>query len=154
MRKTVALFSTAALTLGLGAAALAAPAGMAPYPGQGAAAAPPPPPGEGGMAPQPGADAPRKRPTCVWTRRIDGWNPVDDTTMIVTQGSKRYLVTFSGKCRQQKYEHAMRISRHRGSCLSPGDTVDFTSPFGYTPMYYGSCMISKVEIAPDRTAQR
>lgn len=151
-----ALLSAAALTMGVGASALAAPQGMAPYPGQaGPYAAPPPPPPPGAaMAPSPNAAPARKRPSCVWTRRIDGWNPVDDYSMVVTQGRKRYLVTFSGKCQAQKYEHAIRISRHWGSCLRPGDTVDFTSPFGNSHHFYGSCMISKVEIAPDRTAQR
>jgi hypothetical protein len=156
MRTTTAVIGViAAATAGM---ALAAPQGMAPYPGQtGGYAAPPPPNGAAMQEPGPSGnavDAPRKRPTCVWTRRISGWTPVDDYQMVVTQGTKRYLVTFSGKCRAQKHEQAIRVSRHWGSCLSPGDSVDFVSPFGYGPGYYGSCMISKVELAPDRTAQR
>jgi hypothetical protein len=157
MRMIAALLSTAALTLGLGASALAAPQGMAPYPGEvGSNAAPPPPPNVAG----PGAVQPpaqKRKPGCVWRRNISGWQPVDDYTMIVRQGSKRYLVTFDGRCRGQRDQFGMQITRGYGSCLGEGDVVNFTSsPFGhgYRNALHDSCMIRKIEIAPDKTAQR
>jgi hypothetical protein len=149
----------------LAAGAVAAPQGMAPYPGQSVYTPPPPPPEPGtgapsAAAPYPGAPAAapseRRRPTCVWTRRINGWSPVDNRSMIVTQGTKKYLVTFSGSCPQNRHETAIRILRNHGSCLGSGDMVDFTNPFGYRHggNMYAPCMIQKVEIYPGPQAAR
>jgi hypothetical protein len=149
----------------LAAAAVAQPQGMAPYPGQAAYTPPPAPPvpatgAPTAAAPYPGAPAAapteRRRPSCIWTRRINGWSPVDNRSMVVTQGTRKFLVTFSGNCPQNRHETAIRIVRPHGSCLGAGDMVDFTNPFGYQSgaIMYAPCMIQKVEIYPGPQAVR
>jgi hypothetical protein len=161
MRTLAAMLSVVAFTLSFGA--IAAPQGMAPYPGQVSPyAAPQPPrlesnqPGPAPVAPPAANNAPKKDVGCLWTRRMSGWTPNGDEQMIIHQGRKRYLVTFSSRCREQRYEHAIRVTRNWGTCLRPGDRVEFTSPFGhrFPGHYMGSCIISKIELAPDQTAMR
>lgn len=162
MRKTTAVLSTVAAIAALTTGVLAAPQGMAPYPGQtGAMATPPPPPD---LQPNAGqttnvrpVTAPKNQEVgCLWTRRISGWTPSGDRQMIMYQGRKRYLVTLNGSCYEQYRENAIRVSRQWGSCLSPGDSIEFTSPFGrrFPGSYLGSCVITKIELAPEKTAQR
>lgn len=164
MRKTTAVLSTVAAIAALTTGVLAAPQGMAPYPGQtGATATPPPPPpgmepnappasnGAPGYPP-PATAKPLKPAGCVWTRTIRDWSHVDDRTMIVREGSKRYLVTFNGTCRDSRWEYGMAVDSRYGSCLREGDRVTFGSPFGYTrgPMPF-PCYIKKIEELPKQT---
>jgi hypothetical protein len=74
--------------------------------------------------------------------------------MIVRQGSKRFLVTFSGSCRDSRYEYGMGVDTRYSSCLRAGDRVTFGSPWGHRrdPMAM-PCYIKKVEELP-RQAQR
>lgn len=155
---SIVLSSFAALAL-FSFAAIAAPPGMAPYPGQGGGyAAPPPPPSsmDPGAAPYGGSGyqqnpsaKPLKPAGCVWSRRIRDWSPVDDRTMVVREGSRRFLVTFSGSCRDSRYEYGMGVDTRYSSCLRAGDRVTFGSPFGYG---YGRmampCYIKKIEELP------
>jgi hypothetical protein len=161
MRTASTVLSSIAALAAMSALAFAAPSGMAPYPGQVSPYAAPPPPSPG-MAPSPyGAGAaappaakPLKPAGCVWSRQIRDWSPVNDETMIVRQGSKRFLVTFNGRCRDSRYEYAMGVDTRYSSCLRAGDRVTFRSPFGYAPGRMNfPCTIKKVEELP-QSAQR
>lgn len=165
MRKTTLVLSTIAAFAAVSSGVIAAPQGMAPYPGQSggyAAPLPPPPPGTEPSA-QPGANAapgstapqttqPLKRAGCVWSRTIRDWSHVDDRTMIIREGSKRYLVTFNGACRDSRWEYGMAVDTRYSSCLREGDSVTFGSPFGHG---YGRmafpCHIKKIEELPRQT---
>jgi hypothetical protein len=74
---------------------------------------------------------------------------VNDQTMIVRQGSKRFLVTFNGSCRDTRWEYGMAVDTRYSSCLRAGDRVTFGSPFGpgYGRMSM-PCVIKKVEELP------
>jgi hypothetical protein len=157
MRTPAAMLSVVAFTLSFGA--IAAPQGMAPYPGQigeNVAPKPPPQPGGGGPA-HPGDNRaitptpakPLKPAACVWSRQMSQWSPVDDRSMIVHQGSKRYLVTFNGVCKDSRHEYGMNIDTRFSPCLSSGDRVTFASPFGLRNrnMVF-PCYIKKIEELP------
>ncbi len=158
MFKSTALLSSIAAFAALSLTAAAAPPGMAPYPGQtgGYAAPPPPPPGmdpaaapSGGPGAPPPAAKPLKPAGCVWSKHIRDWNPVDDRTMVIRQGSKRFLVTFNGRCRDSRFEYGMGVDTRYSSCLRAGDRVTFGSPWGRAPGRMAfPCYIKKIEELP------
>jgi hypothetical protein len=151
MRTTAAFIGSAALMFGFVAAATAAPQGMAPYPGQAGGYAAPAPQGPNGAAPV------QKKKTCVWPRRVSNWSAVDNRSMIVYQGRKKYLVTFSGTCRGQHRENGFYVTRDMGHCLDSGDWIRFASPYGYghrNAIPEVPCVVKSVELMPDHAAAR
>jgi hypothetical protein len=106
-------------------------------PGSGA----PPAPG-GGPNAAPPASANRG---CAWVRQIYDWRRVDDQSIMVrTSPSKRFLVTFMGPCRETRHRHGMSISRNHGTCLSRGDRITFRGFGGYEPVGF-ACVVASVQ---------
>ena len=157
MRKTFAIVAGVVASTALAAAALPAPNGLAPFPGgyNPYAAPPPPQPGNAanGSSVAPAPVAAPKPVNCLWNRRLRNWSAIDDRSMMLYQGSRRYLVTFSGTCRESRFEQGLVVDRRFGSCLGPGDRVTFGSPSGRQwDQGLAPCYIKKIEELP-RQAQ-
>ena len=67
---------------------------------------------------------------CLFARQISGWSQLDDQTVVLRSGSRKFKVTFVGPCRQAKWAYAARVDNF-GVCVRPGDVMIFSSPFGH-----------------------
>lgn len=66
---------------------------------------------------------------CLVARQISSWSQLDDSTVVMRSGSRKFKVTFVGTCRQAKWAYAAHVDNF-GICLRPGDRISFSSPFG------------------------
>jgi hypothetical protein len=64
---------------------------------------------------------------CLYRQYVDGWNARDNTSMIVEQFGRKYLVSLQGDCRDLHYSEGMgfrTLGRSGGpTCIGPGDRV-------------------------------
>lgn len=72
------------------------------------------------VPPKPEDDAHR----CVIMQTLSGWSRVDDLTLILRGGGKKYKVDFYSPCRETNWAFAMR-AENSSMCLRPGDTLIF-----------------------------
>lgn len=94
---------------------------------------------------------------CIWIRNINSFSAVDDKIMIVREGaSKRYKVTFHGRCPSLRHSNRIQVYRPFSSCLSRGDQISFVDSFFFPRgMHYETCSIAQIEriIVPQMQGQ-
>ena len=90
------------------------------------------------------AETPDKKPEpCLFANQISGWSYIDDKTVGVRAGSKRFQLVFFANCRQAKWAHSTRVD-NMSLCLRPGDTMIFSSTDGF----HERCTIDKISLLP------
>ena len=67
---------------------------------------------------------------CLFARQISSWSQLDDMTVVMRAGSRKFKVTFVGPCRQAKWAEVARVE-NLGLCVRPGDVMTFSSAFGH-----------------------
>lgn len=80
-------------------------------------------------APSQPEDAASKN-ACLYARQISSWSQLDDTTVVMRAGTRKFRVTFVGPCRQAKWAEVARVE-NLGLCVRPGDVMTFSSAFGH-----------------------
>ncbi len=108
------------------------------------------------------ADAtPPNESPCLIARQITSWSQLDDQTVVVRSGSRKFKVTFVGSCRQAKWAEAARVDNF-GLCLRPGDVMTFSMwdghPIGPHWPHWGArssvngfnerCLVNSVTLLP------
>ena len=97
-----------------------------------------------------GTQPPSQTRRCLVARSIDGWNRIDDRTLILTVSPRhRYKVTFVNPCRQANWAWAARVQGF-GMCIRPGDTLIFNVG-AFRSRHDGfeqSCFIHSIEELP------
>ena len=97
----------------------------------------------GGAAVSAEAPEQKKPEPCLFANQISGWTYVDDKTVVVRAGSKRFQLVFFATCRQAKWAHTARVD-NMSLCLRPGDTMIFSSTDGFDER----CTIDKITLLP------
>lgn len=99
--------------------------------------------------------------TCLFARQISSWSQLDDNTVVLRSGSRKFKVTFVGPCRQAKWAYAAHVD-HFSLCVRPGDVMIFSStdeyPISSHWPHWGArrpvngfeqrCMIDSVSLLP------
>ena len=106
------------------------------------------------------ASPPDDKHACVIARTISGWSRLDDRTLVMRAGGRKYLVTFHHPCREANWAYGARTD-HFGMCLRPGDALIFSvdsHPLGPRWPHWGSrwpergfeerCYIKTIEKLP------
>lgn len=64
--------------------------------------------------------------TCLIARTISSWSSLDDRTLLIRAGARKYRVTFFNSCRESRWAWTAR-SDHFGMCVRAGDTLTFST---------------------------
>ncbi len=92
--------------------------------------------------------APARTPgVCLRQDRVQGWNVLNDSTLIVTDRvGKKFRVSLTGACHDLQFLTALRFKSFSGSglaCLIRNDTVDAALPGDHGPPQ--RCRITEVQ---------
>ncbi|MFN9357014.1 MAG: hypothetical protein ACK55V_11540 [Alphaproteobacteria bacterium] len=70
------------------------------------------------------------RDACLFARQISSWSQLDERTVVMRSGSRKFRVTFVGTCRQAKWAEVAQVD-NLGLCVRPGDVITFSSSYGH-----------------------
>jgi hypothetical protein len=96
------------------------------------------------IAAEPPADAPAqtRETRCLFADRVDGFKDAKTDSVILTEGSRDFLVTFTARCRGLKWANKVATVARGGTCLTPGDKIVFEETQGFTE----HCYIKTIEM--------
>ena len=93
------------------------------------------------------ADSERKYEPCLNNRLIDGFEKATRSSVVLTQNSKRFLVSTVGTCVGLNYAETVATVSHT-TCFTPGDKIVFRDS-GMRQ----SCMARDVTYLPKEAAR-
>jgi hypothetical protein len=86
------------------------------------------------------------RAPCVFVDQIDSFQYIDEKSAILeTSPSKRFKVTFLGKCRELRWAVFARVEARPGICLTKGDKL-VVGRHGFEER----CVITSIEALPPK----
>lgn len=88
------------------------------------------------------AEAGKSQSRCLFADRVDGFKDPTKDTVVLTHGSRGFLVTFTARCQGLKWAQSIATVARGGACLTPGDKVVFEETQGFTE----TCYIKTIEM--------
>jgi hypothetical protein len=73
---------------------------------------------------------------CLFADLVDGFKNAEKETVVLTQGSREFLVTFTARCRGLNWAQEIATVARGGACLTPGDKIVFAETQGFTERCY------------------
>ena len=86
----------------------------------------------------------KRRSRCAWRRSINGFSVIDRKHLILSAGTRDFLVTVSPGCQHLNFKSAIAIKSTpaAGACVEKGDRIILDHGF--------SCFISQIEWVENR----